>query len=208
MQTINRKVLRDFLLGINSNGQVKEQINKNNQEIISMFGNMNLEPSLDDQIVSISPSRGISANDSPFKGSKGSGNNYSSQSPVKTQHSSPSRGDEFNFPIPNSSFMVPEPSECNSDMKTISGNISTDRDIYQNFILLLLTKDNGAYLNQEILGHFEFFMNTLSLDLKSSLENPFESPENYPAFDFKVAEDLQETLKNAILEAPSSSSDD
>mmetsp|Transcript_42043 Transcript_42043/g.64427 ORF Transcript_42043/g.64427 Transcript_42043/m.64427 type:complete len:121 (-) Transcript_42043:1181-1543(-) len=117
------------------------------------------------------------------------------------QSGSPSKGSssskvaaELTFPLnKRGSFLAPGLS-ANLQQKAspvkVPVEVISDEEIYKNFVLFLLSYDNGTFLNSEILGHFEYFIQTLSLDMKSRLENPFEFPENYPAFDFRVSENI------------------
>jgi hypothetical protein len=77
-------------------------------------------------------------------------------------------------------------------------------------LILLSQKKNGRFFSQEVTGHFEYFLNTLGLDQKSKLVNPFDCPQYYPAFFYRIADDP----KNLVIpesfdkEISSESSDD
>ena len=222
MLQVNRRELTEFLSRISLDADAKAQINKNNEETMNLFENFNMGPSNMDMNCNFEIAV-VNSNGSPVKGSvglcaspiKGSTGISNSFSPVKTINSSMSNGDALRFP--DRVFALNSMSEHNSDIIKDSkptGQIfdpseqPDDEEIYKNFVLLLLARNNGCFLTQNILGHFEYFMNTLKLNLKTMLENPFEYPENYPAFEFKVADDVQKQLKDAIIEAPSGSSDE
>ena len=51
---------------------------------------------------------------------------------------------------------------------------------------VLATKDNGTYLETDLIAHAEYFYNTL--DCNSKTINPFMQPNKYPALMFQVSE--------------------
>ena len=57
----------------------------------------------------------------------------------------------------------------------------SDDEIDKNVRVLLSKEKNGSLLNTEITSHLEYFYNTLNLNLKSKLENPFKNHTDYPA---------------------------
>jgi hypothetical protein len=57
----------------------------------------------------------------------------------------------------------------------------SDDEIDKNVRVLLSKEKNGSILDTEITSHLEYFYNTLNLNLKSKLENPFKNHLNYPA---------------------------
>lgn len=96
-------------------------------------------------------------------------------SPVKTVPESDDAQTFYSFPVgKHSSF---------ADSYK-SGQLS-DKEIDDNYKVLLVKRRNGAYLSPEIVAHLEYFMNTLNLGYKSQTENPFENPAKYPALQYK-----------------------
>ncbi len=71
----------------------------------------------------------------------------------------------------------------------------SDREIEENFKVVLLDRKNGQYLNPGIVAHLEYFHNTLKADHKmdENHENPFKNKGAYPALDYIAdeKEDLQ-----------------
>ena len=57
----------------------------------------------------------------------------------------------------------------------------SDDEIDNNVRILLSKEKNGSILHTEITSHLEYFYNTLNLNLKSKLENPFKNHSIYPA---------------------------
>lgn len=57
----------------------------------------------------------------------------------------------------------------------------SDDEIDKNVRVLLSKEKNGSILHTEITSHLEYFYNTLNLNLKSKLENPFKNHSGYPA---------------------------
>ena len=57
----------------------------------------------------------------------------------------------------------------------------SDDEIDKNVRVLLSKVKNGSILHTEITSHLEYFYNTLNLNLKSKLENPFKNHSGYPA---------------------------
>ena len=60
-----------------------------------------------------------------------------------------------------------------------------DREIDENFKIILRNRRLGTYLSPEIVAHLEYFMNTLNMGHKAETENPFLNPEMYQALLFK-----------------------
>jgi len=59
-------------------------------------------------------------------------------------------------------------------------------------------------MKPETVAHLEYFYNTLNIDHKNRTENPFEKPDDYPAFNYKAG-----TIgADVIMEGAESSSDD
>ena len=74
-------------------------------------------------------------------------------------------------------------------------------------MVILSQKKNGRFLTQDITGHFEYMLNTLSFDLKGYITNPFEDPASYPALLFRIS-DQPFDLGNSIPESSSESSEE
>lgn len=51
---------------------------------------------------------------------------------------------------------------------------------------VLAKKDNGVYLETDLIAHAEYFYNTL--DCNSNTINPFLHPKKYPALLFQLSE--------------------
>lgn len=123
-------------------------------------------------------------------------------SPVKTVPESDDAQTFYSFPVgKHSSF---------ADSYK-SGQLS-DKDIDDNYKVLLAKQRNGAYLSPEIVAHLEYFMNTLNLGLKSLTENPFENLAKYPALQYKgeskVSQFSKSYLNSELYDSEESEEDD
>ena len=59
-------------------------------------------------------------------------------------------------------------------------------------------------MKADIVAHLEYFYNTLNIDHKNQTCNPFDKPEDYPAFSYRAG-----TIgADVIMEGQESSSDD
>lgn len=114
-------------------------------------------------------------------------------------------------PSPNKSFLTDsksantfhsfpvKPEQKNSSFVTSykSGKLE-DKDIDDNYKVLLVRRRNGAYLSPEIVAHLEYFRNTLNLGLKSETENPFDLPDKYPALQFTGESQVQRFSQSMV----------
>ena len=55
----------------------------------------------------------------------------------------------------------------------------SDEELEQNFKELLKTKRHGRFLTPDIVAHFDYFMNTLTLNQEGRNDNPFENTTTY-----------------------------
>lgn len=60
----------------------------------------------------------------------------------------------------------------------------SDDEIDKNVRVILSKRRNGTILHTEITSHLEYFYNTLNLNMKSKLENPFKNQSSYPALGY------------------------
>ena len=75
-----------------------------------------------------------------------------------------------------------------------------DKEIEENFKLILSDKKNGQLLNADIVAHLEYFHNTLNAEHKNhpNHENPFKNIEHYPALTYVAPEkDALESIKES-----------
>jgi len=72
------------------------------------------------------------------------------------------------------------------NMLNKSGDL--DDELIKNIFTQLLGCLNFGFYLINIVSHLEYFMNTLTHDLKIKTDNPFDHPDKYPAFSYKVNE--------------------
>ena len=89
------------------------------------------------------------------------------------------------------------------NMLNKSGDL--DDELLKNIFTKLLGYLNFGFYLINIVSHLEYFMNTLTHDLKRKTANPFDAPEKYPAFNFKVNE---LSSKNSLVDIIEEQEDD
>lgn len=60
-------------------------------------------------------------------------------------------------------------------------------------------------MKAEIVAHLEYFYNTLNIEHKIKIENPFDNPNDYPALNHKIGDKIG---SDVIMESGESSSED
>lgn len=96
-------------------------------------------------------------------------------------------------------------SEKSESLSIIADDVG-DKEIEQNFRLLLRQKRYGKYIDANIVAHLEYFNNTLNQQHKNdpTHENPFDNIDAYPALKYQASEaEILESIEESATEEES-----